>query len=157
MAWALLIVTTLGFRLFDAGLAGLWRGALDDCSAANHYVAHEQRDSPARLRQRVRSIRGRPMIRKVARNVAAAVCLLIGIAGLFLPFIQGIAMIILAVLIADFEAKERLLERYRHTRIGRHIWDRHQARKARDAARRGSAPESDPEPDSETLPPAPRE
>ena len=91
------------------------------------------------------------MIRKAARNVAAAVCLLIGIAGLFLPFIQGIAMIILAVLIADFEAKERLLERYRHTRIGRHIWDRHQARKARDAARRGSAPEPDPEPDSETL------
>ena len=81
------------------------------------------------------------MIRKAARNVAAAVCLLIGIAGLFLPFIQGIAMIVLAVLIADFEAKERLLERYRHTRIGRHLWDRHEARKARDAARRGGAPE----------------
>ena len=94
------------------------------------------------------------MIRKAARNVAAAVCLLVGIAGLFLPFIQGIAMIILAVLIADFEAKERLLERYRHTRIGRHIWDRHQARKARDAARSGSALETDPEPDSETLPPS---
>ena len=94
------------------------------------------------------------MMRKVARNALAAVCLLIGIAGLFLPFIQGIAMIVLAVLIADFEAKGRLLERYRHTRIGRHIWDRHQAHKARDAARRGSAPEPDPEPDSETLPPA---
>jgi hypothetical protein len=92
------------------------------------------------------------MIRKVARNIAATACLLVGIAGLFLPVIQGIAMIILAVLIADFEAKERLLERYRHTRIGRHIWDRHQARKARDAAKRGSTPEPDPEPDSETLP-----
>ena len=94
------------------------------------------------------------MMRKVARNALAAVCLLIGIAGLFLPFIQGIAMIILAVLIADFEAKERLLERYRHTRIGRHIWDRHQARKARDAARlrNAQAQELDPEPDSETLP-----
>ena len=99
------------------------------------------------------------MIRKAARNVAAAVCLLIGIAGLFLPFIQGIAMIVLAVVIADFEAKERLLERYRHTRIGRHLWERHEARKKRDAARRGSAPapELDPEPDSETLPQAPRE
>ena len=96
------------------------------------------------------------MIRKAARNALAAVCLLVGIAGLFLPFIQGIAMIVLAVVIADFEAKERLLERYRHTRIGRHLWERHEARKARDAARRGDAPEleSDPEPDSETLPQA---
>lgn len=90
------------------------------------------------------------MIRKAARNIVAVVCLLVGIAGLFLPFIQGIAMIVLAVVIADFEAKERLLERYRHTRIGRHLWERHEARKARDAARR--APVSDPEPDSETLP-----
>ena len=92
------------------------------------------------------------MIRKAARNALAAVCLVVGIAGLFLPFIQGIAMIVLAVVIADFAAKERLLERYRHTRIGRHLWDRHEARKARDAARRGSALELDPEPDSETLP-----
>ena len=100
------------------------------------------------------------MIRKAARNALAAVCLLIGIAGLFLPFIQGIAMIVIAVVIADFEAKERLLERYRHTRIGRHLWERHEARKARDAARPGftaPAPESDPEPDSEALPQAPRE
>ena len=94
------------------------------------------------------------MIRKTARNVLAAVLLLIGIAGLFLPFIQGIATIVLAVVIADFEAKERFLERYRHTRIGRHLWERHEARKARDAARRGGTPalEPDPEPDSETLP-----
>jgi uncharacterized membrane protein YbaN (DUF454 family) len=75
------------------------------------------------------------MIRKTARNIVAAVCLLIGIAGLFLPFIQGIAMIVLAVVIADFGAKERWLERHRHTRIGRHLWERHEARKARDAAR----------------------
>lgn len=75
------------------------------------------------------------MIRKAVRNVAATVCLLIGIAGLFLPFIQGIAMIVLAVVIADFGAKERLLERYRHTRIGRHLWHRHEARKARDLSR----------------------
>ena len=92
------------------------------------------------------------MIRKATRNVLAALCLLVGIAGLFLPFIQGIAMIVLAVVIADFKAKERLLARYRHTRIGRHLWERHEARKARDAARRGIAPEPDPEPDSETLP-----
>jgi hypothetical protein len=71
------------------------------------------------------------MIRKVARNALAAVCLLVGIAGLFLPFIQGIAMIVLAVFIADFEAKERLLERHRHTRIGGWLWERHEARKAR--------------------------
>jgi hypothetical protein len=94
------------------------------------------------------------MIRKAARNALALVCLLVGIAGLFLPFIQGIAMIVIAVVIADFEGKERLLERYRHTRIGRHLWERHEARKARDAARLRSAPvqELDPEPDSETLP-----
>ncbi|MHB8834169.1 MAG: hypothetical protein ACYC9Y_00410 [Candidatus Methylomirabilia bacterium] len=92
------------------------------------------------------------MMRKAARNIAAAICLLVGIAGLFLPFIQGIAMIVLAVVIADFEAKERLLERYRHTRIGRHLWERHEARKARDAAKCKIVPELDPEPDSETLP-----
>ena len=93
------------------------------------------------------------MIRKAARNALALVCLLVGIAGLFLPFIQGIAMIVIAVVIADFEAKERLLVRYRHTRIGRHLWERHEARKARDAARLGPTPilEPDPEPDSETL------
>jgi len=77
------------------------------------------------------------VIRKAARNFAAGLCLIIGIAGLFLPFIQGIAMIALALVIADFAAKERLLERYRHTRIGRRIWDHHEARKARDAARGG--------------------
>jgi hypothetical protein len=97
------------------------------------------------------------VIRKAARNALALVCLLIGIAGLFLPFIQGIAMIVIAVVIADFEAKERLLERYRHTRIGRHLWERHEARKARDAARRRSALEPDPEPDSETLSQTPLE
>ena len=99
------------------------------------------------------------MIRKALRNTMAAACLLIGIAGLFLPFIQGIAMIVIAVVIADFEAKERLLERYRHTRIGRHLWERHEARKVRDAARRGLTPalEPDPEPDSETLPRAPQD
>jgi len=97
------------------------------------------------------------VIRKAARNALALICLLVGIAGLFLPIIQGIAMIVLAVLIADFEAKERLLERYRHTRIGRHLWERHEARKLRDAARLGLTPAAalDPEPDSETLPQAP--
>jgi hypothetical protein len=85
-------------------------------------------------------------MRKVARNVAATACLLVGIAGLFLPFIQGIAMIALAAVIADFAAKERLLERYRHTRIGRHLWARHVARKARDAVRDGLEPESGPAP-----------
>jgi hypothetical protein len=82
------------------------------------------------------------VIRKVFRNFFAAVCLLIGIAGLFLPFIQGIAMIVLAVFIADFEAKERLLERYRHTRIGGWLWERHEARKARN----GNETEPKPEP-----------
>jgi len=86
------------------------------------------------------------MVRKVARNAAAAVCLVIGIAGLFLPFIQGIAMIVLALVVADFEAKERLLERYRHTRLGRHVWKHHEARKAKDAARNGLVPESAPPP-----------
>jgi len=79
-------------------------------------------------------------MRRIARNVAASVFLLIGIAGLFLPFIQEIAMIVLATVIADFQAKERLLERYRHTRIGRHLWERHAARKARDDARNGLVP-----------------
>lgn len=75
-----------------------------------------------------------PVIRKTLRNTLAAVCLLIGVAGLFLPFIQGIAMIVLAVFIADFEAKERLLERHRHTRIGGWLWERHEARKARNSS-----------------------
>lgn len=104
------------------------------------------------------------MIRKTARNFAAVICLLIGIAGIFLPIIPGIATIALAVIFADFAAKERLLERYRHTRVGRHLWERHEKRKASDAARRGClpnpvpapSPEPDPEPDSETLPQAVR-
>ena len=87
------------------------------------------------------------MLRKVARNSLAAVCLLIGVAGLFLPFIQGIATIVLAVVIADFEAKERLLERYRHTWAGGHLWRHHAARKAKEAAKaNGLVPESTPPP-----------
>ncbi|HEY5998227.1 MAG TPA: hypothetical protein VI078_02880 [bacterium] len=74
------------------------------------------------------------MVRKVARNVLAAVLLLVGIAGLFLPFIQGIAMIVLAIVVADFEAKEHLLERYRHTWVGGHLWRHHEKRKAKAAA-----------------------
>ena len=84
------------------------------------------------------------MIRKATRNALAAVCLLVGIAGLFLPFIQGIAMIVLAVFIADFEAKERLLDRYRHTRIGGWLWERHEARKARNGVGRQLAPAPQP-------------
>jgi hypothetical protein len=89
------------------------------------------------------------MLRKVGRNSLAAVCLLVGIAGLFLPFIQGIAMIVLAVVIADFEAKEQLLERYRHTWAGGHLWRHHAARKAKEAARANGlvlVPESTPPP-----------
>jgi hypothetical protein len=89
------------------------------------------------------------MLRKVARNALAAICLLVGIAGLFLPFLQGIATIVLAVVIADFEAKERLLERYRHTWAGGHLWRHHAARKAKEAARAnglGLVPESTPPP-----------
>ena len=87
------------------------------------------------------------MLRKAGRNALAAVCLVVGIAGLFLPFIQGIAMIVLAVVIADFGAKERLIERYRHTRLGRHVWKHHEARKAKDLARNGVlVPESTPPP-----------
>jgi hypothetical protein len=99
------------------------------------------------------------VIRKAARNTAAFACLLVGIAGLFLPFLQGIALIVLAILIADFEAKERLLLRYRHTRIGNHLWERHEARKKRDAVRRGEAPDllsevESEEPDDGPEPPA---
>jgi hypothetical protein len=86
------------------------------------------------------------VLRKAGRNVLAAVCLVVGIAGLFLPFIQGIAMIVLALVIADFDAKERLLERYRHTRLGRHVWKHHEARRAKDLARNGLVPESAPPP-----------
>jgi uncharacterized membrane protein YbaN (DUF454 family) len=85
-------------------------------------------------------------MRKIYRNITATVCLLVGIAGLFLPFIQGIAMIVLAAVIADFAAKERLLERYRHTRVGSHLWHRHVARKNKDAERDGLVPESGPAP-----------
>jgi hypothetical protein len=89
------------------------------------------------------------VIRKAARNTLAFACFLIGVAGLFLPFIQGIAMIVLAIFIADFEAKERLLERYRHTRVGGWIWERHEARKAREAAAQGLQPS--PQPSSESI------
>lgn len=86
------------------------------------------------------------MVRKVARNLLAVGCLLVGIAGLFLPVLQGIALIALAVVIADFAAKERLLHRYRHTRIGARLWARHEARRRRDETRNGIVPESAPPP-----------
>jgi hypothetical protein len=86
------------------------------------------------------------VLRKAGRNALAAICLLVGIAGLFLPFIQGIAMIVLAVVIADFDAKERLLERYRHTRLGSHLWKHHEKRKLKDTGRNGIVPESGPAP-----------
>ncbi len=87
------------------------------------------------------------MVRKITRNIVAAACLAVGIAGLFLPFIQGIAMIILAIVIADFDAKERILERYRHTRLGSHLWRHHEKRKERELARANSlVPESAPPP-----------
>ncbi len=73
------------------------------------------------------------MLRKTARNAAAAVLLLVGIAGLFLPFLQGIATILLAIVVADFPLKGRILERYRHTRLGARLWERHERRLARDA------------------------
>jgi hypothetical protein len=96
------------------------------------------------------------MLRKVGRNSLAAVCLLVGVAGLFLPFIQGIAMIGLAIVIADFEAKEQLLERYRHTWAGGHLWRHHAARKAKEAAKvnGGLVPESTPPVPPPASPPA---
>lgn len=78
------------------------------------------------------------MLRKTGRNVLAALLLLLGIAGLFLPLLQGVALILLAVYVADFAAKERFLERYRDTRWGRPLWERHQARLRRESVYHGS-------------------
>jgi len=57
--------------------------------------------------------------KKILRNVAGTMVILLGIAGLFLPFLQGIALIAAGFLMLDFERKEEIL-----LRIRGHRWTR---------------------------------
>lgn len=42
---------------------------------------------------------------QIARNVAAVILLLLGVVGLFLPLLQGVALIVAAFFVADFRRK----------------------------------------------------
>ena len=54
---------------------------------------------------------------RVLRNVFGCVLLLIGIAGIFLPFVQGILLIIGGLTLIDVPAKGRA-----HRRLMRYRW-----------------------------------
>ncbi len=74
--------------------------------------------------------------KKILRNVGGTIVILLGIAGLFLPFLQGIALIVAGFLMLDFEGKDEIL-----LRIREHRWTRRLAeRLSRVRARAGGGP-----------------
>ena len=62
--------------------------------------------------------------RKILRNIGGALLILLGITGLFLPFLQGIVFIIGGVALLDFKGKDELLRRGREHRWTRWTTDR---------------------------------
>ena len=73
--------------------------------------------------------------RKIARNVGGCALILLGVAGLALPFLQGIALIVAGFLLLEFEGKEAMVERAREHRLGRWLEDRW--RRLRPSGKRG--------------------
>jgi hypothetical protein len=61
----------------------------------------------------------RARTKKILRNIAGTIVILVGIAGLFLPFLQGIALIVAGFLMLDFERKDEIVLRVRE-----HHWTR---------------------------------
>jgi len=70
--------------------------------------------------------------KKVLRNVGGSCLIVLGVAGLFLPFLQGILFILAGVAMLDFEGKEELIQRLRESPLGRRVtgwWHRLRARR----------------------------
>lgn len=51
--------------------------------------------------------------RRILRNVAGAALIGLGVIGLFLPFLQGVVMIVGGIALLDFDGKTRFLARAR--------------------------------------------
>lgn len=65
----------------------------------------------------------RPMsnVRKVLRNIAAVILLLIGIVGGFIPILQGWVFVIAAFAVADFERKHALMRWFLSRKLTRKV------------------------------------
>ena len=69
--------------------------------------------------------------RKVLRNVGGSCLIVLGVAGLFLPFLQGILLILAGVSMLDFARKEEMIQRLRESAAGQRVlqwWGRIRAR-----------------------------
>ena len=78
--------------------------------------------------------------RKIVRNIGGTLLILLGIAGLVLPFLQGFLFIAAGFALLDFEKKEEWLHRAREHPLGKRAqawWASMRARwRDRRAARR---------------------
>lgn len=73
-----------------------------------------------------------PAGKKLLRNVGGSVLIVLGVAGLFLPFLQGVLLILAGVAMLDFEGKQEMIERLRESSLGRRVlgwWHRLRARR----------------------------
>ena len=63
----------------------------------------------------------RKKIKKIIRNLAGAILILLGVLGLFLPFLQGFLLIFLGFGLLDFKGKKELVLKIKQTRLIRPI------------------------------------
>jgi hypothetical protein len=73
--------------------------------------------------------------RKIVRNISGGALILLGVVGLALPFLQGIALILAGFLLLDFEGKEVFVARARGHRLG--VWIEEKWRRFRPEAGSG--------------------
>lgn len=60
-------------------------------------------------------------MKKIARNIAGTLLILLGIVGLFLPFLQGFLFIALGIGMLEFDRKTHVLARSRRWLVRRGI------------------------------------
>jgi len=73
-----------------------------------------------------------PRAKKLLRNVGGACLIVVGVAGLFLPFLQGVLLILAGVAMLDFEGKQEMIERFRESPPAQRLigwWHRLRARR----------------------------
>ena len=71
--------------------------------------------------------------KKALRNVGGSCLIVLGVAGLFLPFLQGILLILAGITMLDFERKEEMIRRLRESAPARRAigwWSRRGGRGA---------------------------
>ena len=73
-----------------------------------------------------------PTGKKLLRNVGGSCLIVIGVAGLFLPFLQGVLLILAGVAMLDFEGKQDMIDRLRASPQAQRVigwWHRLRARR----------------------------